>query len=224
MRTMVIGAHPDDEVIGCGGKILSQKSAGDEVCWLLATTIKGLDGWPEEKISRRKEQIERVSHLFSFDKVYLLDWPAARLDTLPIQEMVQKVSSAVNEFQPEEILIPNLGDVHSDHRVLHNVAISCSKWFRFPFIKRIMAYEVLSETEIAPCNNDSFIPNVFIDISEFLERKLDALKIYDDEIQEFPFPRSIGAVDALAKFRGVSSGYKAAEAFELLRERIEIGR
>jgi LmbE family N-acetylglucosaminyl deacetylase len=122
-------------------------------------------------------------------------------------------------FQPEEVLVPHRGDVHSDHRVIFDVVSACCKWFRYPSVRRVMAYETVSETEASLARELAFLPNVFVDIGDFLEQKLDIMSVYQSELGAFPFPRSHEAVRALAQWRGASAGYNAAEAFELLRER-----
>jgi len=109
--------------------------------------------------------------------------------------------------------------VHTDHRAVFDAAAACTKWFRYPSVKRVLAYETLSETDFGLGTELGFRPNVFVDISPFLERKLQAMDIYASEIAPFPFPRSQDALRALARVHGTSSGYHAAEAFQLLRER-----
>ena len=116
-------------------------------------------------------------------------------------------------------MIPHRGDVHTDHQVVFDAVGACCKWFRYPSVKRVLAYETLSETEFGLNPQAGFQPNMFVDISLFMERKLELLKIYQSELGEFPFPRSITAVRALAQYRGATSGFEGAEAFMLLRER-----
>jgi LmbE family N-acetylglucosaminyl deacetylase len=103
--------------------------------------------------------------------------------------------------------------------VVFDAVASCTKWFRYPSINRILAYETLSETDFGLSTEQAFRPNVFVDIESFLDRKLQAMEVYKSEMGEFPFPRSREAIRALAAVRGAASGFKAAEAFELLRER-----
>jgi LmbE family N-acetylglucosaminyl deacetylase len=134
-------------------------------------------------------------------------------------ELIAKVSKVFQIFQPEEVFIPHQGDVHSDHRITFEAVSACSKWFRYPSVKRVLAYETLSETEFSLDSSKAFQPNVFVDISQHLEQKLALLRIYASEIGEFPYPRSEVAVRALAQFRGSSSGFESAEGFELLLER-----
>jgi N-acetylglucosamine malate deacetylase 1 len=123
------------------------------------------------------------------------------------------------EFAPDEVLLPHRGDVHSDHRVVFDAAAACTKWFRYPSVRRVLAYETLSETDFALPPQDAFVPNYFVDISGHLEAKIAALRIYESELGQPPFPRSVEAVRALATVRGAASGFHAAEAFQLLRER-----
>ncbi len=135
-----------------------------------------------------------------------------------MNQLVSVVSAKLRDFAPTEVFVPHPSDIHSDHKVTFDVVASCAKWFRNSSIKRVLAYETLSETELGLDSSKVFRPNVFVDIEDYLESKLSAMSIYSNEIQDFPFPRSKQAITALANIRGASSGFKAAEAFELLRE------
>ena len=110
--------------------------------------------------------------------------------------------------------------MHTDHRLVFDAVASCTKWFRYPSVKRVLAYETLSETDFGLGTSQSFRPNVFVNIEPYLDDKIRAMDIYASEIGEFPFPRSHEAIQALAILRGAASGFKTAEAFELLRERL----
>ena len=103
--------------------------------------------------------------------------------------------------------------------MVFDAAVACTKWFRYPSIKHVLSYETVSETEFSLSNEVCFKPNIFIDISDYLDVKIDILKIYHSEIGEHPFPRSIDTLKALATWRGANGGYNAAEAFELLFSR-----
>ena len=135
-------------------------------------------------------------------------------------EMIYHFSKVFRDFCPEEVFVPHRGDVHTDHQVVFDAVGACCKWFRYPSVKRVLAYETLSETEFGLNPQAGFQPNVFVDISLFMERKLELHKIYQSELGEFPFPRSETAVSALAQYRGATSGFEGAEAFMLLREKI----
>ena len=219
MRTLVIAPHPDDEVLGVGGTLLRRKSAGAKVAWLIVTAISEQSGWSEEKVKQRADEIKRITELFGFDEVFTLNFPTTQLDRVPMSDLVAGISEVFRSFQPEEVFVPHPSDVHTDHRVVFDAAASCTKWFRCPSVKRVLAYETLSETDFGLGTDQGFRPNVFIDIEPFLNDKLRAMDIYASELGAFPFPRSHVAIRALATLRGAASGFKEAEAFELLRER-----
>jgi LmbE family N-acetylglucosaminyl deacetylase len=219
MKTIVIAPHPDDEVLGVGGTLLRRKAEGGEIAWLIVTAISIQFGWSEEKVKHRADEVKRITDLFGFDKVFTLDFPTTQLDRIPMSDLVAGISQAFKSFEPEEVFVPHPSDVHTDHRIVFNAAASCTKWFRYPSVKRVLAYETLSETDFGMGTDQSFRPNVFVDIEPFLSDKLRAMDIYASELGVAPFPRSHEVIRALATVRGASSGFKAAEAFELLRER-----
>ena len=219
MKTIVIAPHPDDETLGVGGTLLRRKYEGGSLAWVIVTTMSAEYGWSIEKINKREDQIRQVTKLYGFDDVYRLNFPAAHLDMIPMSELVSAMSDAFRAFQPEEVFLPHPADVHTDHRIVYDAVSGCVKWFRFPSVKRVLAYETLSETDFGLGTDQAFRPVVYVDISNFLTKKLEAIDLYASEVGEFPFPRSHQAIRALATLRGAASGYKSAEAFELLRER-----
>jgi LmbE family N-acetylglucosaminyl deacetylase len=134
--------------------------------------------------------------------------------------LVSKIDKVINEIQPKIIYIVNRSDVHSHHRIAFEAVFSCTKNFRKPFIERILMYETLSETEFAPAfSENAFIPNVFIDVSDYMGHKLDIMSVYQSEVMPDYMPRSFSAIKALAAFRGCRIGVQHAEAFMLLFEK-----
>lgn len=220
MRTIVISPHPDDEVLGAGGTLLRRKAEGSVVAWLIVSAMTAESGFGDEQIAKRADEIRRVIDLFGFDAVFELNFPTSQLDQIPMSNLVAAISAVFKTFDPEEVFMPHPADVHTDHGVVFNAVASCTKWFRYPMVKRVLAYETLSETDFCLGTEQVFRPNVFVNIEPYLEDKLRAMDIYASELGEFPFPRSHEAIRALATLRGAASGYKAAEAFELLRERL----
>ena len=218
-RVLCVAPHPDDETLGVGGTLLRRKSEGAVVAWLIVTNISTKSGWSEEKVKQRADEIERVKLLYEFDEVYSLNFYTAELDTIPMSELVEAFSGVFKEFEPTEVFVPHPADVHTDHRVVFNAVSACTKWFRYPSVRRVLAYETISESDFGLGTDQAFRPNVFVDIEQFVSKKMDVMNIYDSEVGEFPFPRSQEAILALAALRGAASGFKAAEAFELLRER-----
>ena len=219
MRTLVVAPHPDDEILGCGGTLLRRKAEGAELGWLIVTGISEQAGWSVETVQQRDAEIGKVVELVGFDQVFNLRLPSTQLDRLPMGDLINQFAAVFKEFQPIEVLLPCRSDVHTDHRLVYDAAVACTKWFRYPSVKRVLAYETISETEFSLDQNNSFRPNYFFDISEYLERKLEIMLVYKSELGDFPFPRSNKAIRALAALRGSTAGFMAAEAFQLLRER-----
>lgn len=220
MKQIVIAPHPDDEVLGVGGTLLRRKAEGARIAWLIVTAISVKAGWSEERVKQRADEIRRITEFLGFDEVFELKFPTTQLDRVPMSDLVAGISSVFSSFAPEEVFVPHPSDVHTDHRVVFNAAASCTKWFRYPSVNRVLAYETLSETDFGLGTDQGFRPNVFVNIEPYLDDKLRAMDIYASELGEFPFPRSHEAIRALATLRGAASGFKSAEAFELLRERL----
>ena len=218
-RTLVFAPHPDDELLGVGGTLLQRKARGGQTALVLMTHIDVAHGWATEDIAKKEMQIKESAQFIGFDAVHRLAFPSTRLDELPLRILVDAVSQVIKNYQPHEVFVPHWADIHSDHRVTFDAVASAVKWFRYPSVERVLAYETLSETEFSLRPDRQFRPNVYIDISAHLDSKLAALKIYHAELGPFPFPRSAEAVRALAMVRGSAAGFHAAEAFELLRER-----
>ena len=218
-RVLVVAPHPDDEALGCGGALLRHRSQGDETHWLIVTAMTPELGYSPARIAARQREIERAAAHFGFAGVHALRFPAARLDTLPLADVIEKIAAVFRRVEPETLYLPFAGDAHSDHRVVFDACAACTKGFRYPSIRRIRVYETLSETELGlvPAAT-GFHPNLFIDISEHLDGKVSAMRIYENEMGDFPFPRSEEAIRGLAAFRGAAAGCRAAESFMTLKE------
>lgn len=218
-KVLVIAVHPDDETLGCGGTLLRHKNQGDEIYWLIVTNISIDHGFDEEWVDRRQKEINKVSDLFGFTKTFNLNFPTTKLDALSHGDLVNAFSGIFLEVKPEVIYFPNRSDIHSDHRIVFQAAYSCTKTFRYPFVKRVLMMETLSETEFAPAlPENAFNPNVFVDISEFLESKITIMEVFASEMMISPQPRSVEVIKALAAYRGSTISVKYAEAFMLLKE------
>lgn len=211
---LLVAPHPDDETLGCGGTILRFKNSGVPVVWLIVTRGFEEHGASKSAIENMEKQIKAVSDAYQFDDVIRLDFPTTLLDAIPQRELVDSFSSVVDKVKPETLYLPFRGDVHTDHRVVFDSAWSSVKSFRAPSIKNILTYETLSETEFnSGITSESFKPNAFCDISEFLKKKLEIFALYASEGGSHPFPRSSQAIEALATLRGSTAGVKYAEAY-----------
>lgn len=217
-KVVIISAHPDDETLGAGGTLLKHKASGDEIYWIIVTNIFENQGFSKERIAERQEEIEKVAAEFGFVKTYKLDYPTMTLSSSTLLTLVPAISKAFSEIQPEIIYTLNRSDAHSDHRILFDAVAACTKSFRYPYIKQVLMYECLSETEFAPALPEKvFLPNYYVDVTDYMEKKLEIMRIFESEIAEHPFPRSIENIKALAHYRGASVGVNYAEAFQLIK-------
>jgi LmbE family N-acetylglucosaminyl deacetylase len=218
-KVLVIAPHPDDETLGCGGTLLKHIYEGDEVCWLIMTSISESLGFSSERIQSRASEIRAVADTYNFKKIHCLELPTTQLDTLPKSDLVKAIGTVIGDISPNILYIPYRNDVHSDHAAVFDASISCSKTFRYPSIRQICAYETLSETEFGLRPDDpGFRPNLFVDISLWITKKVDIMRMYSGEMGPFPFPRSEECIRAQAMMRGSQAGVQAAEAFMILKE------
>ena len=219
LQTVVISPHPDDETLGCGGTLLKHHAQGDAIHWVIVTTMAEGKEYTRQKITERQKEINTIAGMYGFTAVHTLNLPPSQLDTIPMDQLIHTLGKLFNDIKPAIVYLPNRSDVHSDHRIVFNAAWSCCKTFRYPFIRRVLMYETLSETDFAPpLNGTTFAPNSFTDISDFLEGKIEMMRTYKGEMGEHPFPRSERNIRSLATVRGATAGVKYAEAFMLLKE------
>ncbi len=218
-KVIVVAVHPDDETLMCGGTLLKHKHQGDQIYWLIVTNMSTKHGWGKELVERRQQEISKVSKMYGFKKTFKLDFPTTKLDEIPISDIISAISKVFNEVKPNIVYLPNRSDVHTDHQIVFKAAYSCTKNFRYPFIKKTYMGETLSETEFAPALYETaFIPNTFVDITECFDKKIEILNVFATEVMESPLPRSSNTIEALARYRGSTISVKYAESFVLLKE------
>ena len=219
-KILVIAPHPDDETLGCGGTLFRHKQEGDELYWVIVTEISIDTDWSEVAVKKREKEIETIARKYRFSDVFNFRFPTTKLDTMPLSDLIKKITEVFKKAETEIIYLPCAYDVHTDHQITARALQSSLKWFRHPYIKKVLMYETPSETEFNFMNDRTFHPNVFVNISDHLDNKIETMKEYKTEMGDFPFPRSEKTMRSLAAFRGSQSGYQAAEAFELVYERI----
>lgn len=218
-RILVVAPHPDDETLGCGGTLLKHKHCGDETYWLIMTSMKDGQGWDHECIRQRHREIEEVANHYQFSDTIKLDYPTTELDAVPQRDMIAKISQVVQHLKPQVVYLPFWNDVHTDHQITFNACFSALKSFRYPDIKRILAYETLSETEFSVGGpGNSFFPDVFSEITTYIENKKKIFRLYSDEIMASNYPRSLSSIEALASLRGSRVCRQYCEAFMLVLE------
>lgn len=215
-KYLIVAPHPDDETLGAGGLILRKKAEGNEVYVLNITHISISYGCSEDKVKERNDEIQKMIEAYGLDGYYNLKLKPAGLDSYLEGELIQKISDVFNEIKPNIVVLPYYKDIHSDHRIIFDACYSCTKNFRYPYIKKILMMETPSETDFAFFES-TFKPNYFVDISNYIDKKVEIAKIFNSEISEHPFPRSERNIRAYGTIRGAAIGVESAEAFILVK-------
>jgi len=218
MKILVIAPHPDDEVLGCGGIIAKHASNGDEV--YVAIVTKGCDPlFSPVSVDMVREECRKADTYLGVRETIFMDFPAAMLENVPRYEFNGAFIGLIQDIKPDTVYLPHRGDMQLDHKMVVDAAMVALRPKYNHMVKKIYAYETLSETgwDIPSITNE-FIPTSYIDISDYLEKKISAMKIFTTQLAEFPNPRSVDGIKALAVYRGTNMGLSAAEALVVVRE------
>lgn len=219
---LIVAAHPDDEVLGCGGTMARLAADGCDVhVAFLADGIGSRDSEhpvDKEKLQQRRVAARKAAEILGVASVSFDDLPDNRLDTVPLLELVQRVELLVSQHQPNTVFTHFSGDLNVDHRQVYRAVVTACRPQTGHPVHELLCFEVASSTEWQPPGHGkSFNPNLFINIGDTLERKLAALDAYASEMRAWPHPRSQRALESLARWRGATVGCEAAEAFVLER-------
>jgi len=218
MNVLVIAPHPDDEVLGCGGTICRHVAAGDTVSVLVVTRGRR-ELYSDEGVERVREEARQAHAVLGVSDTRFFEFPAPALDTVPRYKLASAISEVVQELQIEQLYVPHHGDIHADHYHVYHASLVAARPLAHCPVRRILAYETISETEWAPPQADAvFYPTVFTDISEYLDRKLEAMSCFETQVAPPPNARSLRTITALAQYRGATISRDAAESFMLIRE------
>lgn len=218
-KILVVAVHPDDETLGCGGTLLKHRANGDSIFWLIVTSMASNSTGEGIDSEKRSNEIALVHDAYGFEKIIKFGIQTTRVDQVPMAELTKKFAEILSAIEPDTMYVPFYGDVHSDHRIVFDAVYSCSKTFRAPFLKKIIMMETISETECAvSVPGKTFVPNYFVDITDYFDEKLRIMNIFANEMGEHPFPRSDESIRALAIYRGAAANCRYAESFMLLKE------
>ncbi|MBF0166085.1 MAG: PIG-L family deacetylase [Alphaproteobacteria bacterium] len=225
---LVVAAHPDDEMLGCAGTLARHIAAGAQVNLLFLAEggdSARLDKTDSQGRAKSSASItlaaQRAAALLNASPPQFLSLPDNRMDELPLLEVVKSLESAISSINPSIIYTHHAHDLNIDHRITHQAVLTACRPTPNSVIEAIYAFEVLSSTGWAsPTPAEAFLPNRFVDISPYLEKKKELLGCYAEEMRAFPHARSLEAIDALARLRGAQAGFSAAEAFMIVRERV----
>lgn len=217
-KILVIAPHADDEILGVGGVMARNIADGNEV-YVCVVTHGEEPLFPQELVDKLRGETIRAHEFLGITKTFFLEYPAVMLENVPRYKLNQSIADVIAEVEPDEVYLPHAGDMQKDHQLVNEAAMVAVRPKYAHRIRAVYAYETLSETEWnIPNTVNAFIPTVYRDIGGYIETKKKALSYFTTQVAEFPNPRSLEAVEALAKYRGSTVGAKAAEAFVLIRE------
>jgi LmbE family N-acetylglucosaminyl deacetylase len=221
-RVLAVVAHPDDEVLGCGGTLALHARRGDDVQVLTLTDGVSSRGSQPDAARRRRAAAARAAETLGVKRMTHRDFPDNALDSIPLLDLVQAVESITQAFRPHVVYTHHAGDLNVDHARTHWAVLTACRPTAGDPLELLAACEVLSSTEWAGASPAAaFSPRLYVDISTVEAQKLDALGCYREEMRDYPHPRSGEAVRALAAYRGATAGYLAAEAYDVVRMRSE---
>jgi LmbE family N-acetylglucosaminyl deacetylase len=224
MNILVVAAHPDDEVLGCGGAIAKHTQNGDQVHILIlaeGATSRNLEHDRrlfQSELSALETAAHQASKVLGANSLSLHDFPDNRMDSCDLLDIIKTIEQTIDQYQPQIVYTHHSGDVNIDHQLIHQATVTACRPIPKQTVQTLLFFEIPSSTEWQTSGSASpFIPNWFVDISETLECKLKALEFYQSEMRPYPHPRSLEAVEFLARWRGATIGVRAAESFMLGR-------
>ncbi len=222
-KIMLIAAHPDDELLGCGGTLLLYKKRGYDIKIIFLSDGESSREQKPKKINalikQREKQAIKISKLCKFKEPSFAKFPDNKLDTVPLIKIVKFIEKEIKKFKPSILITHNEEDLNIDHKIVFKATVTATRPSTKTFVKSLYCFETPSSTE----NNFSklkvnFNPNLYFDVSKFINKKIKLLKIYKNELRAYPHSRSLEGVKVLAKYRGTQIGVKYAEAFYILRQ------
>jgi len=212
---LIIAAHSDDEALGCSGTIAKHIAQGDNVYFLFMTD--GVSSRVDNDAEVRFAAVKKVSKILKVNSFDNFNFPDNKMDSIPLLNVVKKIESKIKQIQPEVIYTHHIGDLNIDHQITHKAVMTACRPQPDFCVKEIYSFEILSSTEWQTPGYLPFTPNVFIDITDYINIKEQVLKSYSNEMRRSPHSRSIDNVIRLNALRGNSIGIDYAEAFMLIR-------
>ena len=224
-KVLVVAAHPDDELLGVGGTVAKNVAEGNEVYAFILGEGQTSRGMERATVSRRV--VEELygntlesARIIGYEDVYFGNLPDNRFDQMDLLDVVKLVEQKINEIGPEIVYTHYSGDLNIDHEITARAVLTATRPMEKCPVKEIYAFETLSSTEWNfDCSSyKGFMPNTYVDISDFYDKKEEAMKCYVSELCKWPHPRSLKGLDSLSKYRGMTVGMDRAEAFMLIRK------
>lgn len=220
-KVLVVVSHPDDEVLGCGGTIAKLAKQGNEVFILFLSDGEGSRNPVnlKENTKNRQKIAQEAGKILGVKEMFFECLPDNQFDSLSLLEVIKIVEKYLLKIKPEIVYTHFVNDLNIDHCLTFKAVLTACRPQPNFFVKKILSFEVLSSTEWQAKNfGKMFRPTVYENITDFIEQKLNALRVYKEELREYPHPRSLKGIEVLAQYRGIESGYKFAETFQLIRD------
>ncbi|MCF6330699.1 MAG: PIG-L family deacetylase [Sulfurimonas sp.] len=217
MKNLIIAAHPDDEVLGCGGLI--KKFCDKEEFYVVILT-----GGSDTRYDKSMENILRdnaieANQILGTKELFFENLPNQKMDNIPILEVTQIIEKYISKIKPDRVFTHHIGDLNKDHQIIAEATFTATRPITGQIVKEVYSYNVPSSTEWNYIEGEkTFIPNIFIDIKDELDIKLEAMKCYKSECRDYPHPRNHKSLKAHANYWGLISGFEYAEPFKLIRK------
>jgi len=221
MKNLIVAAHPDDEVLGCGGII---KKHSNEEDFFVVVLSGGADTRYDKSMENTlKENAIKANNILGTKELFFENLPNQKMDNIPILEVTQLIEKYIRELKPNRIFTHHIGDLNKDHQIVAEATFTAARPIVGQIVKEVYSYNVPSSTEWNFIEGEkTFIPNIFIEIQGELNVKLQAMENYKSECREYPHPRSTQSLKAHANYWGIVSGFEYAEPFKLIRKLGEI--
>ncbi|MGL4595656.1 MAG: PIG-L deacetylase family protein [Thermoguttaceae bacterium] len=220
-NVLVVAAHPDDEVLGCGGTIPLLVNAGWKVWTLIlgqGKTSRGSSTTTQE-IEELKTEMYHANKLLGVSEVFVKDFPDNKFDTVPLLDIVIEIEKVKNKIKPQMVFTHHFGDMNIDHQITHQAVLTATRPIVGEIVKRIYTFQIPSSTEWNAFNRSTvFVSNLFIDIDATIDIKVNAMACYKSELKPYPHPRSLQHIHELARVQGTQVGLSYCEPFALIRD------
>lgn len=219
-KLLIVAAHPDDEILGCGGTVAKLTKVGYEAYTLILGEGKtSRSGANKEELQLLNKELQIANETIGVKELFIRNFPDNAFDSLPLLEIVKEVEAVINQTKPDIIFTHHNGDLNIDHQLTHKAVLTATRPMKDQCVKEIYAFEVPSSTEWNSFNwNTIFVPNIFVDITETIDLKVKALAEYKSELREYPHPRSLQHIKELARVNGTKVGLEYCENFVLIRK------
>jgi len=216
---LIIAAHPDDEVLGCFGTVAKMINKGYEAYTLILSGGKTSRGEVEQKeLDELKNEMFEANKLIGIKEVFQANFPDNAFDSVPLLTIVKKIEEIKDKIQPSIIFTHHIGDMNVDHQITHKAVLTATRPMKDECVKTIYSMEIPSSTEWNSFSKETaFVPNVFFDVTETIDKKVEAMSLYQSELRKYPHPRSLDFIKELAKTNGIKVGLNYSENFMLIR-------